>query len=325
MLTVTLRVYLNMKQCFHSKDNIYRESLINDGHINHINFDIVSGYVHVQFHNSTAILIRVWDNARSSAYVNKETFDSGVAIRGASLLIHSISPSFTLKGCHHAKVEVFIPYNYGQPLSLTGIVKMGLVKIDGRLGRSFGNIDITVELGMVDIDDITSDSLSVLSELGTIEISDTIVSNNARLQTHVGYIYTHGLITNSFRSYSQYGYTLLESLIADKVEVDTKFGYSKVYQASTLSSEVDIKMKTEYGHSALFLDSNNVEFNLENTKGTILIEYEDVQWVCKLEKSSFTLMNGKCDLKQPQKGRPLVKADMNTKYGDSNLVIEKLL
>jgi len=333
MSTVSVHVYMNMKQCLHSKENVYRESVIVNGNINKIDFNIISGIVNIRFHNSSNILVKVWDNARSRSYVDQNTFDSGVTLKDSTISIHSITPAFDLKSCIHAKVEVFIPFNHPQQISLTGIVKAGMVHIQGKKGK-LGKVDITVEMGRVDIENIEAQSLSVLTDLGSISVDVAIISQNVRLQAHTGGIKTFGIISNTFHSLAQFGYTLHYHLKALNSVVNTKFGFSKVVRSSidisvpenvhsNTINENELSMKTEYGRSILHLKSQNVDFQLLNTKGHMLVEYED-EFTCTLaNNTSLTQMIGKCTPKIEHFIKSTTKVVIETKYGESNLVVER--
>jgi len=278
--------------------------------------------------------VRVWDNARSRSHVDQNTFDSGVSLKDSTISVHSITPAFDLKSCIHAKIEVFIPFNHPQQISLSGIVKAGMVHIHGINGRSLGKVDLTVEMGSVEIEDIVAQTLSVLTDFGIISVDSAVVSQNVRLQAHTGGIKTFGIISNTFHSFTQFGYTLHYHLKALNSIVNTRFGFSKVVRSSvdisvpenvhsnTINENV-LSMKTEYGRSILHLKSQEVDFQLLNTKGAMLVEYEE-EFICKLDNStSLSQMIGKCQPKHENPTKSLTKVVMETKFGESNLVVEK--
>jgi len=326
MLAVMMRLYMNMNQCFHSKENVFKENSIADKNIHHIHLDIVSGFVVVGFHNKSEIEIRVWDKGRSKANVDAKNFDSGVKLNNSTIFIHSITPAFDFRTCQHAEIEIFIPYNYTQKLSLTGLIKLGQFIVQGYdYKSSFNNIDVVVELGTIELEHVFSNSLKLHAEVGGIEISDSIVPETSELSTHIGSIYSNELYTKNLHSVNRFGCNIHQDLTSDIVKVDTKFGYSNVYDVTPLGKGLDLTMNTEYGRSLIFLDSINVTFNLGTTKGHLVMEYEDGIWLCKVDKYTNVLMDGKCSLLVPTKSvaRP-VKIDMNTKYGVANLVVDQI-
>jgi len=198
--SVMIRVGTDLKQCFESNANVFKEKSIGDRSINQINLNVVSGLVYVEYEDRPDIYIRVWDNARSLSYVDADTFDSGITVKNSTVHIHSIAPSFNLKSCIHAKVEILIPNSYHHTLSINGNVKLGIVKIKGNENKLVG-IDINVELGKIDVQGvIVSNTLSLISEVGYIRVKDVEARHNAKLQSHTGYIRTHDVKAKNFAS-----------------------------------------------------------------------------------------------------------------------------
>jgi len=324
VVSVMIRVGTNLKQCFHSKDNVFKESSIVDRHISQINLNIVSGFVSIEFEDRTDIFIRVWDNARSGQFVESNTFDSGVAINNSAVLIHSISPAFNFISCLHAKVEIFIPNSYHHNLSINGNVKVGMVKIEGN-GNKLVGIDINVELGKIHVEGvITSNTLSLTSEVGYIKVQDVDARKDAKIQSHTGIIRTNDLKAKNFASSAQFGCSRHHSLKADVAKLDTRFGFQFVDRISPRDNDVDIHMNTEYGKSFIIIDSANVNFTMGTSKGHMTVEYEDEDWDCKVDKSSPVFMNGKCKDFSNKKDKSTVKIDMNTKYGSSKVIVDHI-
>jgi len=321
-----IRVGTDLKQCFHSKENVYKDSSIVDRHINQINLNVVSGLVTVDFEDRPDIFIRVWDNARShSKYVLSDTFDSGVAINNTSVMVHSITPAFNIKSCIHAKVEIIIPNSYNHPLSINGNVKVGMVKIQGN-GNKLAGIDINVELGKINVHGVTvSNSLSLTSEIGFIKVRDVDARKDAKIQSHTGIVRTYDFSAKNLISSTQFGCSRHHNLNAEVAKLETRFGFQFVDRVSPLDKELDVQVNTGYGKSFVVLDSPNVDFTLGTTKGKMTIEYEDVDWVCKVDKSTSLLMNGKCNaLKNVEKDKSVVKLDVNTIYGSAKVVVDRV-
>jgi hypothetical protein len=312
-------MYSNLKQCFHSKDNVFRESFIPVNNIKGIEFDVVTGHINVAWTNTTDIQVRIWDKVRSFHLVDQKTFDSGVSINNSILRIHSYSPAFNFHTCQHAVIYVDIPYKFADSLSISGLVKVGYVHIHGSTHSTqfLNNVDVVVEIGHLKVHEVRTNSLTLSSELGSIVVSDTLVSQNVKLDVHTGSIRTHDLFTKNIHSINRIGCSQHYDLVADKVKLDTKFGFSSVYQASTLGRELEVTMNTEYGKALYYssLDSHELNYTLTTTKGNLLLEYEDEVWQCSVQKSHNS-MNGKClsTLKENS-----IKVDMNTKYGQSIL------
>jgi hypothetical protein len=277
--------------------------------------------VNVAFHNKSDIFIRVWDNARSKEFLDANSFESGVSINNTVIMIRSVTSAFNFRSCKHAKIEVFIPNNYHQVLSITGSVKLGWVHIDGN-GRALGNVDIKVEIGKLVIEHASvSSHLNLNNELGFIKVWDIAATESAAIQSHTGIVRTYDVITKNFLSTSQFGCSHHVNLNANNVKMDTKFGFNtldSIYPNDVVASFLE--MKTEYGRSALYLDSSEVNFKMGTTKGNLAVEYEDDDWVCKLESSTH-LMSGRCTSIEKLATKSLVTIDMNTKYGTSFIVV----
>jgi len=322
--SVMIRVGTDLKQCLHSKENIYKESSIVDANIKQINLNIVSGFVHVDFEDRPDIFIRVWDNARASSYVLSDTFDSGVAINNSSVLIHSISPAFNFRSCFHAKVEIIIPNSYQHSLSINGNVKLGMVKIEGN-GNKLAGIDINVELGKIVVKGVVvSNSLSLTSEIGYIKVKDVDSRKDTKIQSHTGIVRTVDVKAKNFVSSTQFGCSKHYNLNAEVAKLDTRFGFQFVDRISPIDKELDVQVNTEYGKSFVVLDSSNIDFTLGTTKGQMTVEYEDEDWICKVDKSSHILMNGKCNVLSTKKEKNVVKLAVNTKYGSSKVVVDRI-
>jgi len=323
--SLSIRMYMSLNQCFHSKENVLKEAKIHDNGIDRINIDVVSGFVHVKFHEKNDIIVRIWNNARTKAYINEETFDSGYShVVNSSLNIHAITPAFNFKSCEHSSIEVLIPENHPKLLTISGKVKLGMVKIEGLYQKSVSNIDFTVEVGKIKVHNIVSKSLSLSTELGVIKVADTIISHDTKLQSHTGLIKTRDLFTKTLTSVNQIGCSMHSYLVADDAKVETKFGYSKVYRASSLGKEIDLQINTEYGKSTLVSDSKNIDFKLGTNKGKLKVIYDDESWVCKIDKSIIH-KNGKCNTLKAGTHDELskLKLGMNTKYGKTKLVIKE--
>jgi len=322
----SMRMYMNYQHCFHSKEHVFKENVIAHKGVNRIHFDVVTGYVNVRVHSGSNIEIRVWDKVRSLSLVDNKTFESGVVLNHSTVYVKSITPAFNCRTCQHTAVEIFIPKSYPQAIAISGLVKVGYVNIISDISKNLGDVDVIVELGYIRARNLLSSSISLTTEVGAINVHNAIVQN-VKLQVHTGSIETDELLTHNFHSVIQYGCTRHFELKGDKVKVDTKFGYSKVYEPSTLGKELDLTVNTEYGHSLVLLEFDQVNFNIGNSKGHMMIEYEDEDWTCKVEKNaSPVLMHGNCTVKNiktlSENQKTSVKVNMNTKYGTADLAVD---
>jgi len=321
--SVMIRVGSDLSSCFDSSANVFKEKAIGDRSIEQINLNVVSGLVYIEYEDRADIYIRLWDNARSLSYVDANTFDSGIIINNSTVHINSIAPAFNLKSCIHSKVEIFIPSSYHHTLSINGKVKLGMVEIKGSQHKLVG-IDINVELGTINVEGvIVSDTLSLTTEVGYIKVHNVEVRRNAKLQSHTGYIKTHDVTAKNFESSTQFGCNKHKNLNTEVANLDTRFGFQLVDKVTPFDKEIKIYMNTEYGKSRVVVDTQNVNFNMNTTKGDMKIKYKDAAWACNLDNSNHKIMNGKCQVLNTN-DKNLVKLDMNTKYGDSKMVLDHI-
>jgi len=281
--------------------------------------------VHISWTNATDIQVKIWDKLRSLHLVDQKTIDSGVSVNNSVLLIHSYSPAFNFHTCQHVAVDVLIPFKFAASLSIGGLVKVGEVSIRGEsdVAQYLGNIDIVVEVGHIKVEDVKANSLTLSSELGHIAVVDSVVAQSVKLDVHTGSIKTNDISAKNMHSVNRFGCSYHYDLVSDNVKIDTKFGFSSVHKASTLGSELDLAIDTEYGKSLFVtsLDSHELNYTLSTTKGDVLLEYEDEFWQCAVQKSKNGVMNGKCLSTLKYKS---VKVNMNTKYGQTTLIADNL-
>jgi len=326
MSAVTMRLYMSYNQCFHSQYNHLTEKIIDeDKVINRINFDIVTGFVNVKRTDDKKIVVRVYDKIRDNAHLDKKTFDSGIEANLSVINVHSITPAFSCKTCQHSVVEILIPRSYPHAIAISGLVKMGSVKIVGDITKNLGNIDVVVELGYIQARNILSPSVTLTTEVGVIKTYSSIIQN-VKLLAHTGAIETDDLLSHNVHSVVQYGCSKHFGLTADNIKVDTKFGFSKVYEPSTLGKELDLTVNTEYGNAVLIIDSDRVTFDLGTTKRHMVVEYEDESFLCTMNNDTSPVhINGKCSVlpatKESDKSS-VAKIHLNTKYGNSALVVD---
>jgi hypothetical protein len=221
-------------------------------------------------------------------------------------------------------LKILIPRNYPHAIAITGLVKVGSIKITGDIAKTLGNIDVVVELGYIQARNILSPSVTLTTEVGVIRAYSSIIQN-VKLLAHTGSIETDDLLSHNVHSVVQYGCSKHFSLTADNVKVDTKFGFSKVVEPSTLGKELDLTINTEYGNSLLLIDSDKITFDLGTTKGNMVVEYEDETFLCTMNNETSPVhVNGKCSVVSATKENEIssTKIHLNTKYGTSALVVD---
>jgi hypothetical protein len=320
-------MYVNYKQCFQSGYSSTKEHIIDsDKIINRINFDLVTGYVNIKVVDSKKLVVRVHDKIRDHAHVDTKTFDSGISVNHSVINVHSKTPAFSCKTCQHTSVEILIPRSYPHAIAISGLVKVGYVKIFGEVKKNLGNIDVIVELGYIYATHVLSPSVTFTTDIGVIRAYDSIIQN-VKLLAHSGAIETAELLSKNIHAVIQYGCSRHYSLTADKVKIDTKFGFSEVNRPDTMGKELDLTVNTEYGNSLTFIDSDNLSFNLGTSKGHMVVEYEDEEFICTMNnETSPTHIGGKChiipSLAPKTMNASSTKLNLNTKYGNSYLIAE---
>jgi len=328
ILTFMIRMHLDIKQCFDSKENSVKQSTISAMNIENIHFDVLTGFVYISYHNESTFDIKLWDKARTKLYVDEHTFDSGIVVVNNSIRIHSYSPAFTTKSCHHASVEIYIPNKYPKEISITGNVQLGYVVFEGSFEKksSLSNINIAVEMGIIDVSNtILTKSLSLKTELGSIVVSDVITTESVKLQTHIGSIRSNTVLTKKFYAMTYIGCSCNHDIVADFVELVTQFGYTTSTYPQSFGSEMEINMKTGYGRSYLKLFSSNLTFDIATTKGKVKVSQNgaDIRegWNCTLLESTHNLMNGNCStpILSPVTHSSAKRVHMKTQYGVAKL------
>jgi len=246
-----------------------------------------------------------------------------------SIRIHSYSPAFTSKSCHHASVEIKIPAKYSKDISVTGNVQLGYVVVEGEIEMkktTFSNIDIAVEMGLIEVSNaILTKSLSLKTELGSIFVSDVVTPDSIKLQTHIGSIHTNSLLSKKFYAMTYIGCSCNHHIVADAVELVTQFGYSTFTYPQPFGNQMEIEMKTGYGRSYLELLSYNLTFDVSTTKGKTKVSQHGKNikdgWNCTLVESSKNIVNGNCYTPNPVTSNSN-RVHMKTQYGVAKLNVK---
>jgi hypothetical protein len=322
-LTATLKVARDFKQCFHSKHYELKESVITEKDIHRIDFNVITGYVNVEFYDKPEILIRIYDKYRSEDLIDIKSFSSKISFSKGLVSIVSESPAFNYFSCQHAQIEIFVPKNYPKLISFTGFVKTGAVYFHGERTISVGSVDIVVEAGYIKAKHINSQALSLSTEVGVIKVKDVLSSVAVKLNTVVGFIKSKEIVTKIFHANTKYGGSMHKYVIADNILIDTHWGYSSVIDTLSFDKVQNIDIKTGYGKSFLLLNNPHLNFTLTSKKGDRIVEYEDENYICNtISNINHPVLSGKCN--NVHKNAPINKAiiSMETEYGVSNLVVD---
>jgi hypothetical protein len=320
-LVVAIRAYTSLNNCFNSDDFYLQENIINST-VDRINFDVITGWVNVEFHEGSEIEIRLYDKFRSFNRIDKRTIQSSIILNKTVVNINSESPAFNFYTCQHAYIEILIPISYPTPIAISGAVKTGYVTIHGTNGISLASIDIVVEAGKVEIDEVAAKSIFVSSDLGCLSVKHSIASSDIKLLVNTGSIRTKDIITKDLQAVARYGRSVHKDIVADKVHVETKWGYSTVKDSSPLSSKQNLDVITEYGNNIVLIGSPKINFNIGTKRGYMVVDYENDLWNCKVHNSSLNILNGECATIEKSAHDQYSHISLKSTYGISNLVVD---
>jgi hypothetical protein len=300
-----------------------QESSINSS-VNKIQFDVVTGIVNIDFHAGSDIKVRLYDRFRSYDRIDRSTIQSSVSVNNGVVFIQSESPAFNLQTCQHASIENLITTNLRTPVAIAGVVNTGYVKIQGVDGTSLSSVELVVQAGKVELDEVVAKSIYVSSNIGCLNVKHSIASNYIKLLLQTGSIRTHDIITKDLQAVTQYGRSLHNGIVADKVHVETKWGYNYVVESSPLSNEQTIDVITEYGSNLLYVSSPKVDFKLNTKKGYLVVDYENENWECAVLNATISILNGKCStLEKSSVDSSRSQITLKSTYGTSNLIVDE--
>jgi len=330
-LTLFFSLYSKVNRCFSSDDLKYKELITQNASIKNIHLNVVSGLVYIEHHEKSEIIVRIYDKHRAYTDIDHTQSISNISLAPHGIYISSESPAFNFETCQHASIQIFIPRNYPQKISITGVVKTGYVSIISDKFIELGPIDINVEVGYIFADQVNTQSLYVSTDLGMIEVYDS-VARSVKLITHTGSIRTFDIVSKNFEAVTKYGSSTHKNIISDKILIDTKWGYSKIKKAYAFTTSQDITMRTEYGKSILKLKTHqtNLNFTMEKKNGNIMVRNQnDESLTCQTAyNKNHSVLVGHCisnekeDSKKSTKSAHKVHVNLDTKYGSSQLYLK---
>lgn len=321
VITMSVKAYSNFNDCFDSDKYKLREVVYKENNIQNIHLNVITGIVSVEFHDQGDFIVRMYDRAREHSHVDLNTFNSSIMKVKNTINIESQAPAFDFRHCQHSNIEILIPKTY-QKVSFSGFIKTGSLTFSAENIANVGAIDVAVEAGFITVDQISAQTISLSTELGVIEISETVATQSMKLLVNTGSIRTYDVITKDLQAVTKYGQSLHYDVVSDKIFVDTKWGYSRIFEASSFTSNQDIKMRTEYGKTTLVLNNPHVNFSVGATKGDMVVEFENELWKCAVTSKNTTTVNGKCNSIENTKDNSKVNVNLRTKYGVSFLLVD---
>jgi len=86
-----------------------------------------------------------------------------------------------------------------------------------------------------------------------------------------------------------------------------------------------VNISTHYGKSSLFLENDQLDFEVANKRGVINLEYEDEEYKCGVVSKTSTGMKGTCkDYELMKESKNKANLNINTDYGNSLIHVESI-
>jgi hypothetical protein len=323
-LIVTLKVYHDVKECVHPSLFEMKEKVFSENNVYRIDFNVISGYVNIGFHDEPHITIRHFDRFKRGHVFDAKTANSEVSIKSGIIFILSESTAFEYSSCQHSSVDIIIPRKYSRAITFTGIVKTGAVFIEGERTVPLGAIDIIVEAGLIKAHNLNVIALSLSSEVGIIKVEDTLAATGVKLNVNTGSINSKHIVTKTFKSNVKYGLSHHKDLTAEIVNIETNVGYSTVYDVSSFEKLQNVSIKTVYGQSLMTLNNPNVNFEMSNKKGNLLIDYLENDYKCSVFlNKTVNVLGGKCNTHSKKATENQLYISVDTTYGNSNINMDR--
>jgi len=323
-LIVTLKVYHDVKECVHPSLFEMKENVFKEDNVHRIDFNVISGYVNIGFHDKPHITIRHFDRFKKGHVFDARTANSEVTIKNGVISILSENSAFDYSSCQHSSVDINVPRKYSHAITFTGVVKTGAVFIDGERTVPLGAIDIIVEAGLIKANNLNAMAISLSSDIGYIKVEDTLAASGVKLNVYTGSIKSKHIVTKTFNANVKYGLSHHKDLTADKVIVETILGYSTLLDVSSFEKVQNVSVKTVYGQSLLLLNNPNVNFSMSNKKGNSLIDYKEHEYKCNVFlNKTVNVLGGRCNTNSKKATENNVYISVDTTYGNSNINMDR--
>jgi len=302
-----------MKETVFSEDNVHR-----------VDFNVITGYVNIGFHDKSHIKIRHFDRFKRGHVFDAKAAHSSVSIQNGIISILSENSAFDYSSCQHASVDILIPRKYSHAISFTGVVKTGAVFIEGERTVPVGAVDIIVEAGYIKADNLNALALSLSSEIGIIKVKDILSASGVKLNVQTGSIKSKQIVAKTFNANVKYGLSRHKDLTADVVNVETNMGYSSVQDVSSFEKLQNVSVKTVYGKSVLLLNNPHVNFSMSNKKGNLLIDYQQNDYICKVFlNKTVNVLGGRCSTLSQKATENQAYISIDTDYGNSEINMDR--
>jgi len=325
-MIVSLKVYHDVKECVHPSLFEMKQTVFTEDNVHRIDFNVISGYVNIGFHDKPHVTIRHFDRFKKGHVFDAKNAHSTVSINNGLISILSENSAFDFSSCQHSTVDVLIPRKYSRPISFTGVVKTGAVFIEGERTIPVGAIDVIVEAGYIKADHLNALAISLSSEVGIIKVMDTLSASGVKLSVQTGSIKSKQIVTKTFTANVKYGLSSHKDLTADLINVETNMGYSSVKDVSSFEKLQNITVKTVYGKSLLLLNNPHIAFSMSNKKGNLLIDYKQEEYKCNVFlNKTVNVLGGRCNNFSQKATENQAYVSIDTTYGNSEITMDREL
>jgi len=244
-----------------------------------------------------------------------------VHVKDHVLYIESVSPAFDYDSCQYSYIEVLFPEDVTKQIheiSITGNVKAGYIGAESL--SNLGHVKLNVDLGLVEIEGINAESLSVDAGLGAIWAGSIWTAGHSKFSVGTGSVDTQFITSSVFESSIEYGCNMNSDISADEASVKTTYGYATLLRPShyTQGSDQTVTVQTHYGKSlASYHNIYNLNFQVGNGVGQSTVVFENDE--CELTETEKTnLLLGVCPSELSVSQTSTLK--VNTCFGDSYLI-----
>jgi hypothetical protein len=297
------------------------ELITSPSNVKEIQFNVVTGSVIFGVHDGDNIVVNLYTSAREAVLL--DDIDAKVHVKDHVLYIESKSPAFDYDTCQYAYIEVLFPEDITKQTEVSISGKMTAGYVGASILSNLGHVAINVSLGVVEMEGLNAESLTIEAGLGYIWAGSIWTSSNSLFTVGTGSINTQFISSPVFKSEIEYGCNWNTDITANDASVKTAYGYSTLLRPShfTGGSDQVVKVHTHYGKSiATYQNVYNLDFHISNGHGQSTIVFDNQE--CALEESEKeNVLVGTCPSEVSLSQTSSIK--VNTCFGESILVQEE--
>jgi hypothetical protein len=292
----SIHFYYSFNGCFNSPHYEMEELITDLETVRQINFNLVTAGVVFDTHEGDELIVRFYHSARETYLLDEMV--GGLAVIDDVLYIQDNTPAFEFSTCQYTYVEILFPADVSiqsdaDPISITGSVKVGYV--GSYFLSNIGDLDISVDVGMIDFEAINAHSVAARTGLGSIFAENVWSEEFAKFAVETGSVNSHSIVSPQFSAKTTYGTSWNTDIQANKAVVHTEFGYSTLLRPTHFSPSTvqEVEVSAFYGKALASYDSSvDVFFNLKSAVGHVDMVFGDD---CELLDSTSSSLLGLCD------------------------------